>query len=172
MRTKGKINLVTKYNPHGESKIDLSSLSNTNVVWVKTHQGDSRFMDGRFICMDEPRFWTYTAKEVYKATREQAANYLKINHFVKLLPDVDRVVSYTINDERRKNFLASWGPEADWYDICPGVKGMARDAASHYHSNHPDAGSLIVVKLDVNGSALGTFRVTVELNPEFTVKEA
>lgn len=163
-------NLVTKYNPNGDSKVDLSGLSSTDVVWVRACMGSSDFIKGRFIRLDESTRDWFTVIEVFKASPKQAAAYLKASHFVELKPGVDRVVSYTIDGE--KQFLASWGAGTNWSGIGHQAKGLARDAASHYYSTHPESGyKPVTVKLDVNGADLGTYAITIKLNPEYTATE-
>lgn len=169
-------NLVVEHNPFGDSTIDMTGLSQTDVVWVKTRCGNGRLVTGGFIRLDEDNAWKYSAIEVYKASSEQVTSYLKKRHFVELEPGVDRNISYTINDFTE--CLAGWGPEAQWFDVSYNLRQYAEDAAKRYIANNQKLGMAphsvykpIVVKLDVNGADLGTYRVTVKFTPEFEVKE-
>jgi len=146
-------NRVVKYNPNGDSEVDLSGLKDTDVVWVRTRLGCSRFMDGRFVRLDESRNWTYTAIEVVQANPVHN-------------------VYYTIDGVRE--WISGWGLEATWSDICPAawqLWQLAEDSAKHYHHAHPGY-KPVKVKLDINGADFGTYNVSVKLNPEYTVKEA
>jgi hypothetical protein len=169
-------NLVVKHIPFGDSTIDMAGLSQTDVVWVKTQYGNGRLVTGGFIRLDEGDSWKYSAIEVYKASPEQVVSYLKKRHFVELEPGVERNLFCTINGFTE--WLAGWGPEAQWFDVSRDLKQYAEDAAKRCIANSQKLGMAphsvykpIVVKLGVNGADLGTYRVTVKFTPEFEVKE-